>query len=396
MVSSLGPISANAPFETAGHEYSTLSAIFSVSSDTVMRVCKQGLDDLALLRGQLISMVDGIEAPEAAQAFANQRAGKPCFTNVVGAIDGTFVFALAGKDQKDPLISYKWPVPAMLLLIIADANRRIRWMSRLRPGSWGDKAVCLASDITGVAQSVVLRRLQLRAKKPALRPDTTASEDTGSAIMHSDLKSLLAELFFEVPEGFVVLGDGGFKASPHLVIPGGDAMGKHINRKRLKSHWKTLLRTENVLDSAFFDHVLSSHRIVVERTFGSLIGSFSILRCGRYSVSLMDNITLACAIVHNARIMHGEQFQPPHLSTELLLLSEVNSRRGPSVGRATDGEGTGISLIFDRSKSINHNRDHWIALLRDARQGWASDSSEHEDDEENPAKRVKRTLSTSD
>lgn len=305
------------------------------------------------------------EAPNQASKFARLCKFEH-FTNVCGAIDGTFIFTWAGKEDKDPLISYKWSVPSLLLLVICDAERRIRWFSPLRPASWGDKAIALATDITGLEGDIVRRRVNRHRHAPPVPEGRMADRDTGSAFQMQDLsKSFFEKLFFEVPRGFVVLADGGFAFRPHIIIPGGDAVRKAIDRDgklseddaRLKQHEKSFV----------FDRTLNSQRVVVERTFGGLIGSFDILRCGRYPIMMMDMIVQACVVIHNVRI-DLDDHPTSHPATGVVLLSQV-MRKVARPKLPTSGRHVGIPLRYDDEKSALENRLEWMNLLDERMNG---------------------------
>jgi hypothetical protein len=333
----------------AGLDFSILGDLFGVSASVADSTVKELLSAIILCDPLQVRFPTAQEEYAAiAREFSLHHSGHSHFTNIIGAVDGSFVFVRVSLGVKSPLFGYKWPVPCLLLLIIADSNFCIRWFDISHPASWGDRAVFADSDLRVLQHDPAL--VQLREELDI--PDWTSlpremDADDGSSFTRSAVqavKKALHDKFFFVPDGYLLVADGGFTFSPQVLTPGGRRARKAITtacqRNQLSHHLNNNLALSNYLD-----FTISRMRICVEQTFGILMRTWRVLRCGKYDTKLTKAATKACIIFHNFRRQH-ESSTPP--TSPVLLsqcLQEVEPDEAPGTGvPPEDTSGGGVSV----------------------------------------------------
>jgi hypothetical protein len=298
-------------------------------------------------------------AAEVARGFEKAREPYPRLTDVVGAIDGTFVFVRVGPDEKLPHCNYKWPRSAILLVIVVDSDRQILWYDCEHTGNASDQGVLLDDDVTDV---------------PADDPADPVAGWINLLVKNGR--------FLQVPDGFVLLGDSGFAWKRHLVTVGDSKAVDRLYKVAREGHWANAVLQDELNLNSHLNGIISSHRTVVEQTFGELVGSWEILRRGKDNPDRSKLITEVCCILHNLRRrirLEDSAAGPPDPSSG----EPKRSRRRPP---RPECEGDGFKALC--SAQEYHGREMLRRRLKVAKR---PRSEEHDDPEGGGAHRAKRT-----
>ena len=247
------------------------------------------------------------------------RRGAPSLNNVIGALDGTFVFVSVPTGGQGPYFGYKHPRPALLLMAICDHNLKFRWFDATSVGSAGDQAafkrssVAFATDNDAIRNSssaaAAKREDQLLASSSSavalpstggidLPPPQEVDKATTSRLVASSAWTSLAS--DAVAPGYVLVCDGGIAESPWMVRVGTEADLRAFKRTASASRDAPHGFEASILtELEYCNFVISSHRIHVERAFGRFFNSFKAFRGGRFKENRMADFVKAAMVVHN-------------------------------------------------------------------------------------------------
>jgi hypothetical protein len=223
-----------------------------------------------------------------------RRLGKVHVSDSIGAVDGSYVFIRSpGPGEEDAYHNRKWPIPALLLLIVADADLMVRFVDCSHPGSHGDKRAFTCADATVLRKLAASSTKRRNATPAQMAKSTTFLRKLDESIDNGELLS--------VPDDYVLLGDGGFMFHSYLLTSPSVHALNNFKAHLQESHESHNDQQHQVADFMHLAKVISSQRVVVEITFGHLLGAFTVLRERNLAFSRMQDIAVACCILHNLR-----------------------------------------------------------------------------------------------
>ena len=250
--------------------------MFGIGVGSVEPILVECLNHIESRRAEFIKFpTTPAECAKIAEGFAAARAPYARLCDIIGAIDGTFIFTSVGSDDKLPFANFKWPRSSILLEIIVDSDRQITWFDCEHSGNTSDQGVVLDTDMTGVCD--------------AGRPDPWV------------LDGLKEGKFYRIPQDYVLLGDSGFTFNRQTLTVGDSNSFNHVQKLAKLHKWAASRLDEELELHSHLNGILSSHRVVVEQTFGELVRSWTILRSGKYDPERTKLITIVCCILHNIR-----------------------------------------------------------------------------------------------
>lgn len=293
----------------AGLTFRLLGDLFGCHYTTINSQANLAANEVLKLEPSKIAMPGAAEASEIARGFAALRKGKPFVMNVIGCLDGTFIFTRAKSHEKRWYIGYKHAYSSLLLIGVCDHTLRFRWVSALNPGSMGDQGVMLTSNLhaanaTPSERSKLFQELDewqsSLAGRQAPTEDAGVPSATASASTSSSASSSLPESD-ETPgapseaaraticPGYVLLADGGLASTSYMLC-----VGTTRSRRALKAAHPEDADAAGKLEYA--DFIISSSRIHVERAFGRLFGMWRRLRLMRTHPKVSAKISIVATI----------------------------------------------------------------------------------------------------
>lgn len=196
------------------------------------------------------------------------------FLGVVGAIDGCHINAKVPANQHESYINRKF-FHSVILQGICNSRKILIDVFVGFPGSANDKRASII--VNNIKMSFLLHLSNLLQ---VLR---------NSGIYQRIQNKGEADVF--VGKDYHLLGDSGYFLNNWLMIP-------YENRGSLNRKQK------------YFNHALSSTRVVIENVFGQLKGRWRILKfVDVNSIKKVVKIIITCCILHNFCLMNKDIFE---------------------------------------------------------------------------------------
>lgn len=329
----------------AGFTEFVLSRMFSVEVGTVSRKLEEAANAARTLRPRFVQMPMGAEADRVARGFAALRRGRPCLDNVIGALDGTFIFVMVPETEHGRFMGYKHPRPALLLMGACDHNLKFRWYSAESVASIGDQAATTKSDLAASSSSASARAAAACGPYPR-GPPTSALDATLAAglapEMVESVQRKLQDLKHDtacrpvVPLGKVLVCDGGVQDYDWML-----RVGNMHDLKAVKRLTKPIEQRRQLEKLAYCNFVISSHRIHIERAFGRFFNSFKIFRGGRFSEDKMLLFLDAAMVAYNFIITDLEVTE----ASAAAASTSASSDPAPSAAAAASSAAPAVGLM---------------------------------------------------
>ena len=277
------------------------------------------------------------------------RCGMPFISDIVCCLDGTFAATPALHPERAVYYGFKHNFSTVLILAVCDSSLRFRWISANKPGSFGDQAVMIGSDLNTSSCDPDVRKqlhMMLDSWLNQAEPDDACASSSSSASgspaaaaasaptgTHTGVADVVRAT---VPPGYVIVADGGLTNTSYLLRVTTEAAKLAIKRAHPDD-------ADVAKKLEYYDYVVSSSRIHVERAFGRLFGMFRRLRLQRTFPTVTTELIVATSVIHNHIIVERAR-------VEKARVSEATATAAPRDEGATADDGD--STTFRDTMSI--------------------------------------------
>jgi hypothetical protein len=278
----------------AGVPLRELAALFRVSVGTVNHEVTLLETAFTAIKHIYIYMPwSGEQCRDAAEGFSLYQRGAPHLSNIIGAVDATYVFLRNLGDFRAAYSNQKHAYAATQVLAIVDAYGFVRFLSEEYPGSRNDDFIF--SELDRTDEFWMLTGMWMDHQVPEAQ-----RADWRRMLLEMERSRMRGQMLI-IPRGYQVIGDKGYHFRPH-VLPMSKQPLTNAFLDRIDAHRLSIADARELEHShQAVDKLISSPRQAVERVFGNLKSTFRVLVTRQNDHSHKRMIVITCCCLHNIR-----------------------------------------------------------------------------------------------